>query len=74
MKLIPGFLARPFIETAKKIQVENEPYLMDTTELGFMARKEYDNAVRLELLLTLSPLSLLLRGRDILYPNPAQYI
>lgn len=74
MRLIPTFLARPFVKFAEGIQRENESRLLDTTDLGYKARQVYDQVVRLKLLLTLPPHQLWLRRNEIRHPNPAQYI
>jgi len=74
MQLIPSFLTKPLVEQARNIQNENESQLMDTTEIGYRAREIYDLAVRLELLLTLSPRQLWHRRKEVLCPNPAQYV
>lgn len=74
MKLIPNFLAKPFVIYATEIEVKNEPLLMDTTEVGHQARKEYDRAFRLKLLLSLPLFELLRKREEVLRPNPARYI
>ena len=74
MRLIPSFFTKPFVDYVRDVQGKNEPHLLDTTELGYRARKEYDRAVRLEHLLTWSLPRLLRKRNEILHPNPAQYI
>jgi hypothetical protein len=74
MKLIPCFLVKPFVAECQNIQNKNKPHLLDTTDVGYQARKEFDWAVRLELVLILPLCQLWHRRNEILYPNPAQYI